>query len=277
MANVPSALLKIHRLPDGVICLLRELAGGKTDPVQATLAILTSDENWLREVSLFFPLISTIPEKDLVPTFEGRHLAEIAVATALRRYMKIGLVSELLSRYWKYSLACAIACSELSRCTTQNNALAFSCGMLHDLGRVALMTAYPEQYVNLFAASERLLGRNELINVSEQERLLFGFDRFQTGEWLVDQWGLPPFLSQIVGKFQSAAASADTDLIALTRAGCSLAYSLGYGMMLGAPRKSIQDLKSVLPPLALDRFGSNLNVLKNIIDQTFVHWREFPV
>jgi HD-like signal output (HDOD) protein len=169
------------------------------------------------------------------------------VAIAVLQYMSNSIVSGELLRYRQYSLACAVACAEISRCTSIQPSLAFSCGLLHDLGRLALMTTYPSQYANLFAASESLFGRNQLLDLAQQERLLFGFDRFQTGEWLVEEWRLPPIFRRIVGKFAIAKVSVGLDLVALTRTGCSLVNSLGYGLMSGAPRRSVEDIKSALP------------------------------
>lgn len=272
MNEVPSTLFRIQKLPEAVISLLHGVEKGGGDLFNETLDVLQRDERWLRQVSAFFPGCSLINEDTSAAVFQGRSVPEIAIATAVQRYIKIESVSAELSRYWDYSLACAVACAALSTCTGLNTALAFSCGLLHDLGRLALIRAFPRQYANLFAASQRLFGCRELFNVADQERLLFGFDRFQTGEWLVEQWGLPGFFKQIVGRFQLTSESADADLVALTRSGCSLVYAFGYGLMLGAPQRSIQEITSVLPASATDRYGSDLEQLKQIIDQTLGVW-----
>jgi hypothetical protein len=275
MADVPAALLRIHPLPDGVISLLREVAEGGGDPTSTTLDILHRDEGWLREVETVLRATSMPQNGHQGPVLDGLALPEIAVATAVQRYMRNCLISAELQRYWHYSLACGLACAELSRCTAMNANMAFSCGLLHDLGRLALMTTYPDQYANLFAKSERMFGRNEVFNVAEQERLLFGFDRFQTGEWLVDEWGLSPFYRQIVGKFHTRELPATNDMVGLTRIGCSVVYALGYGLMLGAPRRTAEDLRWTLPPCFVKKFGSGLDELKVIINTMLEKWPTF--
>lgn len=273
MVDAPSALLRIVPLPKSVISLLQALDEAENDLILATLEALQDDKSWRQEVEGFFPGRVLTPDSK-PPRFQDLGVAEIAMATAVRRYIKLESFSPELQCYWRYSLACAVACAALSDCIGLNTALAFTSGLLHDLGRLALITAYPVQYANLFATSQRLLGCSGLFNVSEQERLLFGVSRFQTGEWLVDQWGLPPFFKQIVGKFQSTGAAEEVDLIALTRAGCSLVYAFGYGLMLGAPPRAVEDITSVLPPCVMDCFNPDMNGLKQVIDETLDHWPE---
>jgi len=257
MLDVPFALARIHDLPDGLIQLLHDLSRRGSDPAKIAREHLSSDDAWRIEVESF-------EQADI--------LAEIALATGVRQYLKDAFISGDLVRYWRYTLSCAITCAELSKCTGQNTPLAFSCGLLHDLGRLALMTGYPAQYANLFAVTELAFSRHENVNISAQERLLFGFDRFQTGEWLVEKWKLPEFFKGIAGKFQTVQNDAGFDLTGLTRAGCSIAFAFGYGLMLGAPKRPIEELTVGLPQEIIDCFGEDLSGLKTAVDETLERW-----
>lgn len=242
--ETPSALSKIDPFPVSLINILREIAETR-DPQAAVQRIVGADQTWSAEVESLTSHLSQTPIAG--PASFNLGVCEIAIATSVHKYLSGALVAEELIRYWRYILACGLVCRDLFISLDERGALAFSCGLLHDLGRLALMAAYPLKYRELFIASERAFGRNELINVAVQERVLFGFDRFQTGELLVEKWALPDSLRQIVGKFQSPGDSTQIDIVSVTRVGCSLAYSLGYGLLLGAPRRSVQDLHSQLP------------------------------
>ena len=82
-------------------------------------------------------------------------LAEIALTILVRGYIKEALSVSSVNKFWRYTLACALACRELSQFTSINAAMAYTGGLLHDVGRLALMAAYPDKYGNLL-----LLGNN---------------------------------------------------------------------------------------------------------------------
>src|SRR5579863_664334 len=99
-ADVPYALLRIRRLPEGVMPLLKNFADAESDPVKTSLAIVHNDKTWLLDVKLFFPQISAISEGEPAAGFEGRSLPEIAFATAVQRYVRSSFGSLEVSRYW---------------------------------------------------------------------------------------------------------------------------------------------------------------------------------
>lgn len=187
-------------------------------------------------------------------------LAEIALSLLVRRYMQRAFdVTEDL-RYWRYTLACAFSCQELARFDNIAGLQAYAAGLLHDIGRLALIAAYPEKYANLLTLTNTMFESGRPFNISEYERMLFGLDRFATGDWLAAKWKLPAWLHPVVGKFTSQPTPADHRLIENVRAGTQLAHSLGFGYLEAAPRMSIREILSKHPSAlrhwsALDKFG----------------------
>jgi len=173
-------------------------------------------------------------------------LAEIAFTILLRDYMRRTFDLTEGRRYWRYLLACAFCCAEVAPPSPPKRLAAYSAGLLHDIGRLALIASYPDRYANLIALINRMFEADQPFDISKQETLLFGMDRFATGAWLAAAWDLPAWLRPIVGKFDKAAVDKE-NLIETVRAGTRIANSLGFGYLKAAPPMEIRKILSGLP------------------------------
>jgi hypothetical protein len=175
-------------------------------------------------------------------------VAEITFTILLRDYMRRTFDITAGWRYWRYTLACAFCCAEVAPPNPAKRIAAYSAGLLHDIGRLALMASYPDRYANLLALIDRMFEAGQPFDISKQETLLFGMDRFETGAWLAAAWNLPGWLRPIVGKFDRAPVAVDQDnLIEIVRAGTRIANSLDFGYLKAAPRVEIPKILSGLP------------------------------
>jgi len=177
---------------------------------------------------------------------EATALAEIAVTLLLRDYMEHAFAIADDRRYWRYTLASAVCC-QLVAGPSQQTLLAYACGLLHDIGRLAFIATYPDRYSNLLTLTDRMFASGEDFDILERERLLFGMDHFAAGGWLAAVWKMPPWLRAIVGKFDKAAGEY-SKLVETVRSGTRLAHSLGFGYLQAAPRANVRDILSSLPP-----------------------------
>jgi len=173
-------------------------------------------------------------------------LAEIAFTILLRDYMRRTFDLTEGRRYWRYLLACAFCCAEVAPPSPPKRLAAYSAGLLHDIGRLALIASYPDRYANLIALINRMFEADQPFDISKQETLLFGMDRFATGAWLAAAWDLPAWLRPIVGKFDKAAVDKE-NLVETVRAGTRIANSLGFGYLKAAPPMEIRKILSGLP------------------------------
>jgi len=180
--------------------------------------------------------------------------ARIAITFLVRGYMERAFTVSEDRRYWRYTLACAFCCAELASLSRENSLTAHAAGLLHDIGRLALIVAYPQKYANLIALTDRMFKSDQPFNISEKERLLFGIDRFDTGAWLATNWNLPAWLHPVVGKFDNRASAQQKMLVTIVRAGTRLAHSLGFGFLEAAPRSTIRAILKELPPRVLDQW-----------------------
>ena len=97
----------------------------------------------------------------------------------------------MVREFWRHSLACACAAKLLAeRARPKLAGVAFTAGLVHDCGKLALLAAGGEAYAKLLA-DEFLVGQR-LIK-AEQETL--GADHCLAGKWLLERWKLPETLS----------------------------------------------------------------------------------
>lgn len=87
---------------------------------------------------------------------------------------------------WIHSLATALAAGEICRVARLRGAdEAFSCGLLHDVGKLVLLRADAPMYSDIIKSGE------EVGDISVIERNVLGFDHAELGAAAAHAWGLP--------------------------------------------------------------------------------------
>ncbi len=102
---------------------------------------------------------------------------------------------KLMEQQWAHSLFVAEGARILAARTKKAEPeQAFTAGLLHDLGKLALAAYFPEEFkaVAAKAAAER-------ISFQEAEAML-GVDHEDLGISLAEHWHLPPMLSEVLGR-----------------------------------------------------------------------------
>jgi signal transduction histidine kinase/HD-like signal output (HDOD) protein len=108
--------------------------------------------------------------------------------------------------FWKHSLAVACCAELLAQLANKNGGVgvspaprgqdahpirvdaseAFVCGLLHDLGKVALDAVLPKSFSRVVEAADLLRG-----NIADLERTVIGLDHMVVGKRLAERWQLP--------------------------------------------------------------------------------------
>lgn len=188
------------------------------------------------------PDIESLADPVLAPT-----IAEIGLTLMVRQYLRRSFHESEDYRYWRYTLACAVCSEQVALPRREDALLAYAAGLLHDIGRLVLIAAFPTQYSNLLTLTDRKFAAGEPFEMLEYERLLFGLDHFEIGNWVARAWQLPDWLRSIAGKFDEKASGQHAGLVSTIRAGTRLAHSLGFGYLEAAPRTNIQAILNAFP------------------------------
>jgi putative nucleotidyltransferase with HDIG domain len=103
--------------------------------------------------------------------------------------------------FWKHSLAVA-CCAELlaeaiesahGRDAGFRASEAFVCGLLHDLGKIALDAILPKSFARVVEAADLLRG-----NIADVERTVIGLDHMVLGKRLAERWELPQIIRESI-------------------------------------------------------------------------------
>lgn len=108
----------------------------------------------------------------------------LITAAALTGCFPRGLCQGFNDRaFWQHSIATAVCARVLARRVRFNQDYAFTAGLLHDIGRLVLVTRFPEHYQAVLAEQARL--DCELVDA---ERAVLGLDHVAAGVALAEHW-----------------------------------------------------------------------------------------
>lgn len=97
-----------------------------------------------------------------------------------------------LRAFWKHSLAAAVLARDLAKATQYPQVEeAYLAGLLHDVGRLALLAAAPDDYSPIFQITdcERLC---------DTEQASLHISHAEAGAWLIERWEMDSFLADAV-------------------------------------------------------------------------------
>ena len=125
---------------------------------------------------------------------------------------------------WRHNLATAVICERLASSLKISQERAYMAGLIHDIGRLALLRAFPNYEEALTEAAA------EGKNLQAAEKSLYGMDHTEAGRWLLAQWGCPLDLQIVASLHENPGAGAgrDRDLVCLVGAASQLADLMDF-------------------------------------------------
>jgi HD-like signal output (HDOD) protein len=151
-------------------------------------------------------------------------VSSLAVTLAFSGFLRKVSTLPVLRRCWRHNLATALAATELSGQSNIDGDTAYIYGLLHDIGRLGLLVAFPKTYTRIAAIANS--GGQSL---SQLELQVFGFDHREVGAWLAVQWNLPADVVDVTLAHGSD-GNPETPLSILTANACGIANRLGYSV-----------------------------------------------
>lgn len=129
-------------------------------------------------------------------------------------------------RLWKHSVLTALAAQVMARDRNDDEALAFTAGLLHDLGKIVLAEVLRENYARLL--SETAENQYALMTT---EKMLLGVTHAEVGSHLLKRWNFPEALVESVAwHHQPNEAPNHSRLAAFVYCGDMMAHFLGHSV-----------------------------------------------
>jgi HD-like signal output (HDOD) protein len=207
--------LKLARNPDAGIDEMCRVIGSDVG-MSARILRVANSAGYLRRTP-----IRTLEEA--VFTLGLIKTSDLIVAASARELLGAGADAGVL---WSHALAVAVGAEEIARLTRQAQpALTFLPGLFHDVGRIVfcLVDAASYDAVRQLSAS----GEGE---ISDVERIWYGFDHADAGATLAQEWGLgPEQVDAIRWHHQPTQATEGRALAAVLNSADALAYAIGEG------------------------------------------------
>ena len=156
----------------------------------------------------------------------------MVTTAALKNFAYSGRGTTALVRCWRHNLACALICEEISRKTKLERDFAYTAGLLHDIGRLAMMRAWLPRYAALLDSANP--DAYALLDLEIRE---FGIRHTRAGSVLLKEWKLPDVFAEIANHHHDPRAPDQADVAALVAFSCSLADAVGFGVTAPPPVK----------------------------------------
>ena len=227
--QIPWAHLRLPPFPQVALRVL-QLAGNENMQLHKLSELISSDPAHAGEVLAIvnslvyaprFPISSIL---QAIAVMGANHLQGLCLTVGIRGYIGKTLAHPCMRALWRHNLACAAISEQLALAGFMDRDTAFTCGVMHDIGRLALAVVRPKEYIDLFGTYNGTSG-----SILERERELFGKDHCEIGKKLVADWRLPEDLEPIVAEHHTPRQAAGTwNMADLVNVGCRMADAAGF-------------------------------------------------
>jgi len=264
--QVTARLKQLPSLPSAVSDLLASFSHDDVD-VDHIARQIAHDQGLTARVlrvanSSFYGLqckVGTINEAVVVLGF--RAVRSMAMAVAMNGAFRVDQCRGFDAQgYLRHGIGVALAARALAPLAGQNPELAFTGGLLHDIGQLVLASNFSAQYA--VALDYRKKHDCPLVVA---ERDILGLDHADVGGLLAEAWRFPESLHQAVAEHHAPAASLANSLANVVHLADSFAHALGLS---GSPDELLMALdRTAWERLALD--GEKCRQVLTAIERNF--------
>jgi putative nucleotidyltransferase with HDIG domain len=180
----------------------------------------------------------------------------LLLTIGIKSYLRDSLQLPALRACWSHSLACAMVTEELAKLSLADKEVAYTAGLIHDIGRLALAIVHCKSYAEFAKSTEE-----SPCDVLERERELFGMDHCEAGRSLMTAWNLPQDLIAVAAHHHGTRSGGKFDTLAAVRFSCGMAEALGFKVTHSIDAKSFKDLLDELPAHERAQFPADQEAL----------------
>jgi putative nucleotidyltransferase with HDIG domain len=261
-AILPWAYLRLPPFPQVAIRLL-QLANDENVQLHQLSDLISSDPAFASEVLIIANSLLYAPRSPVtsiihaIAVMGANQLKGMCLTVGVRAYLGKALNLPAMRNMWRHNLACALIAEQLASAGFMDKDIAYTSGILHDIGRFALAVIRPEEYAALLGSH---CGTPE--SILERERELLGWDHCDAGRHLVVDWKLPlEFEAIVTGHHSPRRTDGSWGMPELIKVSCRLADAAGFPAFPGCELIQYSDLLDGLPERERARFHKDIHAL----------------
>ncbi|HUE22391.1 MAG TPA: HDOD domain-containing protein [Bryobacteraceae bacterium] len=181
----------------------------------------------------------------------------VAVNRMIRSSVRVGA----LRKVWIHSLVTALIAEEAARVTGLAADTAYTAGLLHNLGTLGLMSAYPEEYSRMLEVTQEFG-----FDLLQTELDLFDIDHCLAGCYLAQDWDFPDELAAAIAVHHEDPVPQEISLDNVVKVSWRLSDALGYVAFPPDKAWSYRELVAFLPNATSFAHGKSPEEFKAAID-----------
>jgi len=242
------AHLRLPPFPQVALRVL-QLANNENVQLHQLSELISSDPAFASEVLtianslLYAPRFPASSVLQAIAVMGANNLQGLCLTVGVRAYMGKALNEPAMRTIWRHNLATALIADQLASVGFMNRDVAYTFGILHDIGRLALAVIRPKEYsVPLGAHS------GPPASILKAERELFGWDHCEAGRQLVIDWKLPAEFEAIAGDHHAPREKDSSwEMPGLINVSCRMADTAGFAAFPGCEVTPFSELLDELP------------------------------
>jgi putative nucleotidyltransferase with HDIG domain len=268
-ATLPWAYLRLPPFPQVAIRIL-QLANNENVQMRELSSLISTDPAFASEVltvansAFYSPRYPSTTIAQAVTVIGANRLQGMCVTVGVRAYLGKSMILPALRNLWRHNLACAIIAQRLAGSGPIDQDIAYTAGILHDIGRMALAVIQPKTYAELLESHH-----GPSASVLAAERDLFGWDHCEIGRQLIADWKLPGSFEAIVADHLAPRLAEGTwDVSELVKVSCAMASSVGFTAFPHCEPTPFAELLASLPERERRSFQTSPDTLSHEIAES---------
>jgi HD-like signal output (HDOD) protein len=265
-ASLPWSHLRLPPFPQVAIRLL-QLANDENVQLHELSDLISSDPAFASEVLtianslLYAPRFPVSSILQAIAVMGANQLQGMCLTVGVRAFLGKSLNLPAMRDLWRHNLACALTAEQLASAGFMDKDIAYTSGIVHDLGRFALAVIRPTEY-------EELLHTHcgPSASIVERERVALGWDHCEAGRHLVVEWKLPSEFEAIVTEHHLPRRKHGSwGMAELIKVSCKMADAAGFPAFPGCQVIAYSELLNELPERERRRFHKDVKSLASAI------------
>ncbi|SHG37438.1 HDOD domain-containing protein [Massilia sp. CF038] len=164
--------------------------------------------------------------------------------------------------FWRHSIATAACCKVIARRVKFNQDYAFTAGLLHDIGRLVLISTFPSQYQQVMAQLHASHG-----SVQEAEQAVMGVDHVAAGVALAEHWNFSDTMKSAIAFHHDPAEAGAGILATIVHVANAIVHALDVA-------QEADDLVPAVSTVAWTALGLNEEAWLHVFRETELQFEE---